>query len=266
MASFLFYCKPDSVTDPVDYLASNQIRGRVRSGDELWGVTLKDGALVLQAHVAVASIEDRAAAERLLGHSDLWDAEVFAIAESAESRADIPITDIAQELRFEGGVERLPEEWTGQSLRTMRRLTDVSAATLREIWESEASQALDVEALAYGDDYEDAGASEGRENRRLHRARERNRALVKRKKEQVRAAGRPLACEACGFDFGATYGAIGEDYIECHHVNQLSVVGESRTRLTDLALVCSNCHRMIHHNGGCLSVEAIRQLVRPPEG
>lgn len=88
---------------------------------------------ILQAHVAVASVEDRAAAERLLGHADLWDAELYAIAESPERRAETPIADVAPDLRFEGGVERLPEQWTAQSLQTMRRLTAESAERLREI-------------------------------------------------------------------------------------------------------------------------------------
>jgi 5-methylcytosine-specific restriction enzyme A len=45
-----------------------------------------------------------------------------------------------------------------------------------------------------------------------------------------------------GGGLAATYGQLGEDFIECHHRLPLSTTGERRTRLSDLALVCSNCH------------------------
>lgn len=48
-------------------------------------------------------------------------------------------------------------------------------------------------------------------------------------------------------DFGLTYGNWGKNYIEVHHVVPL---GDGQKRLTnpktDLTVVCSNCHRMIH--------------------
>ncbi|MFE3370907.1 HNH endonuclease [Streptomyces sp. NPDC059173] len=34
--------------------------------------------------------------------------------------------------------------------------------------------------------------------------------------------------------------------MECHHVVPLHEAGEGRTKLNDLALICANCHRMIH--------------------
>lgn len=58
-----------------------------------------------------------------------------------------------------------------------------------------------------------------------------------------------LTCEACGFDFAHTYGALGDGYIECHHLTPLSDSGNARAAIGDLALVCSNCHRMLHRNG-----------------
>ncbi|WP_394342507.1 HNH endonuclease [Taibaiella helva] len=60
----------------------------------------------------------------------------------------------------------------------------------------------------------------------------------------MKATGR-LACEVCGFDFFQTYGPLGADFIECHHTKPLATykAGE-KTKLADLAVVCSNCHRM----------------------
>lgn len=90
-------------------------------------------------------------------------------------------------------------------------------------------------------------AAEGRLLTRLHCSRERNRKIVRNKREAVfRETGR-LACEACGFDFKKTYGAHGSGFIEVHHILPLHMVKPgSRTNLSDLAVVCSNCHRMIH--------------------
>jgi 5-methylcytosine-specific restriction enzyme A len=65
----------------------------------------------------------------------------------------------------------------------------------------------------------------------------------------------------CSFDFGRTYGARGLGYIECHHRTPLHVTGETQTRLSYLALVCSNCHRMIHRTKQWPTVEELRNLV-----
>jgi 5-methylcytosine-specific restriction enzyme A len=89
-------------------------------------------------------------------------------------------------------------------------------------------------------------AEEGRLLTRLHRVRERNAALIKRKKEAVRRARGELSCEVCGFDFARTYGPLGAGFIEAHHILPLAEAGTGNTKLADLALVCSNCHRMLH--------------------
>jgi 5-methylcytosine-specific restriction protein A len=93
---------------------------------------------------------------------------------------------------------------------------------------------------------EDFSAPEGRLLLRRHRTRERNKALRKKKIDSVLRSGGTLACEACGFDFEEVYGERGARYIECHHVVPLHEAGEGTTKLSDLALICANCHRMIH--------------------
>ncbi|MFE2556920.1 HNH endonuclease [Streptomyces sp. NPDC059352] len=101
------------------------------------------------------------------------------------------------------------------------------------------------------DEVDEDGESSAREGRLLVRLalhRERDRGLRNRKIQQVRKLNQPVRCEACTFDFGATYGPLGADYIEVHHVTPLHVSGPSETRLEDLALLCANCHRMCHRN------------------
>lgn len=107
----------------------------------------------------------------------------------------------------------------------------------------------DLQDLAPMDDEEfddDFSAPEGRLLLRRHRARERNKGLRKKKIAAVLKQGGTLSCEACGFDFEEVYGDRGSGYIECHHVVPLHEAGEGRTKLSDLALICANCHRMIH--------------------
>lgn len=109
---------------------------------------------------------------------------------------------------------------------------------------------------------EDRGVKEGRLLTRVHRTRERDRKIVAKKKDAVLNSSGKLQCECCGFDFKAAYGAIGEGFIECHHKKPVSSLAPSdRTKLDDLALVCSNCHRMIHRQRPWLTIEQVKQLV-----
>ena len=87
--------------------------------------------------------------------------------------------------------------------------------------------------------------------------------LTKRKKEQVLREKGILICEVCGFEFVNVYGNRGEGFIECHHtkpVSQLSL-GE-KTKTSDLSLVCSNCHRMIHRKQPWLSIGELTELLQ----
>lgn len=72
-----------------------------------------------------------------------------------------------------------------------------------------------------------------------------------------------IKCECCTFDFLSTYGQLGEKFIECHHKIHIST-GERITQITDLALVCSNCHRMLHRkkvDNTYHSVDTLRELI-----
>jgi len=103
---------------------------------------------------------------------------------------------------------------------------------------------------------------EGQILTRIHRYRERNTKLVKRKKERVLKENGTLSCEVCGFDFVEVYGDHGYGFIECHHTKPVSEleVGE-KTKISDLSLVCSNCHRMIHKKRPWLSVEGLKRMI-----
>lgn len=104
---------------------------------------------------------------------------------------------------------------------------------------------------------------EGQELERKHKTRERNQALIKKAKEQFKQKHGCLCCEICGFDFSKTYGEIGEDFIEAHHtipISELSV--EVKTKIDDIAMVCSNCHRMLHRKRPWLGMGHLKALIR----
>jgi 5-methylcytosine-specific restriction protein A len=113
---------------------------------------------------------------------------------------------------------------------------------------------------------DDESGQEGRLLVRRHVSYERDRKLRQRKLDATRRAGRPIACEVCGFDFGHTYGDRGNGYIECHHVVPLHISGSGRTRLSDLALLCANCHRMVHSRAPWLRLPELQDLMRNAGG
>jgi 5-methylcytosine-specific restriction protein A len=104
--------------------------------------------------------------------------------------------------------------------------------------------------------------NEGQILSRVHRYRERDRTLVSKKKIKFLQENPKLFCQGCGFDFQNKYGDRGKDFIECHHtkpVSELSV-GET-TKLADLVLLCSNCHRIVHRKKPWLTIHELKLLV-----
>lgn len=121
------------------------------------------------------------------------------------------------------------------------------------------------EVLSIPDDEIEADEISAHEGRLLiarHLRRERNPRLRRAKIEEAKASGRLVACEVCAFYFERTYGDLGSDFIEVHHVLPLHASGPTRTRLKDLALLCSNCHRMIHRSRPWLTPEQLRERLR----
>jgi 5-methylcytosine-specific restriction enzyme A len=113
------------------------------------------------------------------------------------------------------------------------------------------------------EDSEFAEAEEGRILTRMHRSRERNRELVARKKAAAIKIHDTLECEACSFDFREVYGSRGMGFMEVHHIKPLSTLNPGgKTTLDDLALLCANCHRMVHAQRPWLSMEELKTLVQ----
>ncbi len=74
-----------------------------------------------------------------------------------------------------------------------------------------------------------------------------------------------LTCQVCEFNFGDVYGELGEDFIEVHHIKPLSknITSVVTSVETDLNVVCSNCHRMLHHKKGItLTIEELKAKLK----
>lgn len=105
-------------------------------------------------------------------------------------------------------------------------------------------------------------AEEGRRVLTSHYTYERDSKLVNDFKEKCLSERRELRCEACGFSFRETYGVRGDGYIEVHHLKAVSEMGAGKTtNFDDLALVCSNCHRMIHRQMPYLTIDELKRIL-----
>jgi len=96
-----------------------------------------------------------------------------------------------------------------------------------------------------------------------HLRRERAPGLAAAKKALVRRERGRLTCEACALDFVAVYGSDGERCCEVHHVNPLAEAEVPVvTKMEDLALLCSNCHRIVHSTKPITTVSELAQQLK----
>ena len=263
----------DGLEGLLDHAASSQF-GRVGVGDVLWIVTTppQTRRLLLFGRMSIGWLgrQDEAAQILDTDPESLWQAEWHVIAPegSAEEYGLADISGIAAELRFVSptGRDRLEVDSQGvnpQQLQTLRQLAPSSVVLLDEIW-YEGQEVTDTRLMGGEVDVSQIETySEGRRRLRVHFQRERNARLVAEAKRHFKEIHGRLLCEVCGFDFGIRYGEIGIDFIEAHHDQALSELVEEvvETSVDDLAMVCSNCHRMLHRRRPWLTVEHLRTIL-----
>lgn len=105
--------------------------------------------------------------------------------------------------------------------------------------------------------------TEGGEKRRLHLTRERSQVVVLKAKELALKRDPMLRCEVCGFSFLEKYGEHGYGFIEAHHTQPISTLKPgSQTRVEDMALICGNCHRMIHRGERTHTINELRGMLK----
>jgi hypothetical protein len=81
----------------------------------------------------------------------------------------------------------------------------------------------------------------------FHRKIERNRTAAKQAKKF-----HGTRCQACDLNFEQRYGEIGKGFIEAHHLKPIASLEEgvavTYDVAADFAVLCANCHRMIHRS------------------
>lgn len=74
-------------------------------------------------------------------------------------------------------------------------------------------------------------------------------------------------CDACHFDFGKTFGQLGEGFIHVHHRNPVSAQDEEYhlDPIRDLIPLCPNCHAMVHRTNPPMAIEELKAIIAAGE-
>jgi predicted HNH restriction endonuclease len=98
----------------------------------------------------------------------------------------------------------------------------------------------------------------------FHRKIERNRTAAKQAKKF-----HGTRCQACDLDFAERYGAIGKGFIEAHHLKPIATLEEGMAVTydvaADFAVLCANCHRMIHRCDDPSNLSLFRENLASPD-
>ncbi len=268
---------------------------QVAVGDTLWYATILplpsgelSGELCLFGRLKVGKIwMDHAAVQHYLeqAYAIQWFVRndttntyhVTVVEGTAQPYVLIDAEQLAPELRFEGERDRLTVEHRHitnvQQLQALRKLTPASAQLLADLWDQQSIEHVAPSASRQPTsstppeleppNVDELGFPEGAAAERRHLVRERNRQLIRNAKRLFKAMhhGR-LYCQVCGFDFSERYGELGEDYIEAHHTLPVSLMADGHvTYIDDLAMVCANCHRMLHRRRPWLGMHELMQIL-----
>lgn len=96
----------------------------------------------------------------------------------------------------------------------------------------------------------------------VHTMIERNRTLATKAKAAFKNKHGTLFCEVCGFNFADIYGDRGKEFIEAHHRTPIAKSKQVvKVQIKDLAMVCPNCHRMLHRKPW-LTVQELKSFLR----
>lgn len=121
-------------------------------------------------------------------------------------------------------------------------------------------------SVEIAEEFEPTGL-EGQSKLTSHIRYERNSGLIRKIKQRALKSNPMLNCEVCNFSFYERYGELGKGFIEAHHLSPLNLTTERKTTVKDIALLCSNCHKMIHRGifqfgyNKLMDVEELKELL-----
>lgn len=262
------YAKPGHDRPFKNILGGQFFKLGVGPGHYLYAIGVHEQNLYLLSRIHVAQVVPNTGTDRR------WPDKVIAqLAGSSNPHFNHLVPrDVAFALRFisPNGKDRLTPTAAGgidaMALRMMRELTQSSAKLLDdqiEFFEEQLAHEYErIEAL-------DEEVVQDRATPVLEGARVRVEVNRYERDPEVRLTAIQLhgtRCQVCHFSFEEIYGDLGKDYIEVHHLTPLSThLGAHATDpRTDVAVLCANCHRMIHRRKGqALSLEQLRSLLQP---
>ncbi len=95
------------------------------------------------------------------------------------------------------------------------------------------------------------------------RLRERNQKVIDKAKAIEMKRKSKLCCSRVSVRLRCRiYGKLGDDFIEGHHTSPLAYrEGKTETSVSDIALVCSNCHRMLHRRRPWLNIDQLQVIL-----
>jgi len=94
---------------------------------------------------------------------------------------------------------------------------------------------------------------------RLHRYYERSPSNRRKKIKSTLKKHGKICCEVCGIEPHVDY-KLDKILIECHHKTPLKDIAKvTKTTLSDLALLCPNCHRAIHRLEDCSDLNELKR-------
>ena len=188
---------------------------------------------------------------------------------SAKDPRIIALSQTLRDLPYHGAAARKPtfrnpdgaafKVQNLRSLETGKGLGNVSRMD-REIWDEFGTNPAEVRRLATliqagiaadhqaatseVDEVENVEFYEGRLLTQRHMRRERSAGL--RKALLNKRQGDALCCEICGEAYAALPPELRAAAFEAHHIVPIAEVGEGATKLSDVALLCATCHRLLH--------------------
>jgi hypothetical protein len=263
------YAKPDHERPFHNIHGGQFFERKVKPGDYIYAIGVHTEDLYLLSRNLVAQVL------RNTGPDHRWPEKVVVdLSGSSTSKPHfnhlVP-RHVAFTLRFisPDGKDRLTPTPDGgidpNAVRMMRELAEPSAKLLdQEIdsyeallaQEQERTNVLDEEEVSNGTEPAIEGARIRVEVNRYERDPE-------LRLNAIRLHG--TRCQVCHFSFEEVYGERGAGYIEVHHLKPLSShrkAGETRIE-TDVAVLCANCHRMIHRRKEeLLTLDQLRSLIR----
>lgn len=161
-----------------------------------------------------------------------------------------------------------PNILSGKSLEVYHRFIDLSE---EEIW-SMISEYATLDSIKYGEVFENLSAiQESEKETATSRTEGGVKVYISRRAERKPSLRidafryHKYSCQVCGFNFGQFYGEWGADWAEVHHLTPVASHEGHEVQTdpaTDLAIVCANCHRMIHKKKGItLTIDELKAKI-----